>query len=172
MKVDCLTIISVMPRGRFIGSFSTKRANFDRTDIEIVSLDPNMPLPRMRLMLHCDAAHVGHVIWQISILPNVWISQPGVPPYDASDLGVLGQPHAPIAIPLALAAGGGHSLYQANWAHHVQLTISPNWPNTWFKYQPPPRQQHGQQIIPPPMYFPRLRCIQQIQTATRAEDIL
>ena len=155
-----------MVRGVFIGSFSTKRAGNDRVDIEIIiSIDPNAPLPNpMRLLLHCDATRVGHIIWQ-SFVHGAWVSLLQPPPYAAIDMGVLGQAPAPVPIPLTQPAGGGHSLYTANWAHHIHLEFAPNHPQLVFKYQPPPRGA----IIQPPIHFSRLRLLQQIQTGTRAE---
>jgi len=91
------------------------------------------------------------------------------PPYHVYDLRVLAQPHAPLPINLTLAPGGTHSLFHVNWAHNITLDIDPQRPFTFFKYQPPPHP--GQQFLPDPIFFRRLRFIQQIQTSTMAMRI-
>ena len=159
-----------MPRPMWIGSASTKTPAHERFDVEIINRNPNHNGPAERLLVRCDTTRVAHVIWQIS--PNggqQWISQMQPPPYIAYDRGVLGHPHHPQLVGLQVAIGGQHSMYRANWRHNMQFDIDPLQPDISFRYQPP--QKPGQNNPPPPIFFRRLRFIQQIQTATLADLI-
>jgi hypothetical protein len=152
-----------MPRPMWIGSASTKTPDHERV-FEIVNIDPNHHGPAERLLVRCDTTQVAHVIWQIS--PNggqQWISQLQPPPYFAYDRGVLGHPHHPQPVGLQLSFGAQQFMYRANWRHNMQFDIDPLQPDIFFKYQ-----KNNQQ---PPIFFRRLRLIQQIQTATLADLI-
>lgn len=149
--------IVAMPCPKWIGSFSTKMIALEQGDIEIVSVDPNNPMPWAQILLHCDAIHVGHVIFQIHPNATPWVSQPGVPPFSTCDLGMIGHPQTPVQILHSIALAG-HSFYPANWTHNMHFEITPQQPHLCFRYQPPPK--NGQ--VFPPIYFCHLWSIQQI----------
>lgn len=157
---------AAMPRPKWIGSFSTKTIALERDDIEVVSVDLNNLIPQARILLHCDAVRAGHVVFQIRLNAMQWVSQPGVPPFNTFDLGVMGHPQAPVQLFHAIAPAG-HSFYPVNWTHNICFEITPQQPHLRFRYQPPPK--NGQ--VFPPIFFRRLRFIQQIQTALLAEHI-
>lgn len=154
-----------MPRGSFIGSFLS-RPGTSREDIIIVANPNALPIIiPMRMLLQCDVVRVGQVIFQ-TLINGHWVSSPNPPPYAVVDTGAYGQPVQNLVIPIIQAVVGGHLLYQINWDHriHIHITV----PNLCFLYQPLARQN----IVPPPIRFRLFRMYQQIQTATRAEQIL
>lgn len=150
-------------RAQFIGSFSTKHPERVRSDIQIVADPEELGNLKMRLHLQCDNAMIGHVAWQVfDEEEQEWIFQAGPPPYNGYDLGAMGQPQAPVLLPTTNAAD--HIFHNANWLH--QLVFSMVGDHTYFKYQ---SADHPDR---PPLYFKKLRFQQQIQSSTRAEDIL
>ena len=96
-----------------------------------------------------------------------WVSQVGVPPYIAEDLGTLVHPNAPIPLHQGLPPHGGYSFYSANWLHNLKFTINPQFPWVKFRYQSPTRNG----VIPAPVDFNCLTLIQQIQTSSLAVDV-
>ena len=157
-----------MPRPKWIGSASTKRATQERFDVEIVNTNPNYHGAEERMMIYCEASRVAHVIWQVNPVggggPNMWISQLIPPPYFAYDRGIMGQPQPPQLVNLQLAVGGQHSFYNANWLHHMYFDMDPQQPEWVFRYQSP---KTGEITL-----FRRLHFMQQIQTATLADSIV
>lgn len=152
----------------FIGSFSTKREEKIRGDIEIVNptADPGQ-FVAMRLLLHCDVSQLGEVIWQsYSEELNEWVDQVGAPPYDAYDLGIMDEIQDPVIIPIIEL--DDHSFYPASWLHDFRFEMSPDYPELFFQYKPKPR---AGQPLQPPIHFRHLRFTQQIQTSTKAECI-
>jgi hypothetical protein len=157
-----------MPPEPFIGSFTTKTMLQTRNDIDIVSINPQIPFPASRLSLRCQALLVGQVIWEVWNQPqNDYLPMLGIPPYQLITEGSMFLPPVPAhPIPIILAPGGQFNLLPANWHNNCYIEIIPAYLR--FRYTPRATNQNPN---PAPILFRRLRFLPQIQSSIRAEGL-
>jgi hypothetical protein len=133
----------------FIGSMTTKCPGRTRVDIQIVSMNPEIPAIVSCLALQCHTPTLGHVIWE-GWFPhlNAYVPIDGVPPYQMVTMGsTFGLPHPPVQLPLLWNPNpdpGPYPFLTAHWDHNCYLEIGP--PHLAFRYTPRATLQHPNPI--------------------------
>jgi len=149
-------IVLVRAMQRFIGSLSTKTIHRHRDDIEIISINPNLPIPRSRILLQCHAFESVRAIFQVEDPVLGWQADFNLPPYAVFDLG---QDQHPIPVLQLPVVAMGMVAYTLDWHNNWRIEITA--PRLRFLYR-------GEQN---PIIFLHLRLIQQIQTSLLAEQV-
>lgn len=109
----------------FIGSFATKTIDSSRSDIEIISANPNVPVQQARLLLHCSAVGVGRIIYQtMHPVMGEWVSQMGPPPFLLFSSGTDFNPHPAQLVPLQVVDAANYSFFVAPQNTRMHLEIA------------------------------------------------
>ena len=160
LHVIVVILFKAMPPAQFISSLSTKTINLDRRhDIQIISIDPNQPIPHSRIVLGCEAVGVGMVTFQIQDAGAVWHGLHHMPPYVVFNLGPAHHPD--LLIPtLPVVAIEGDFAHLIDWVNNWRLVITA--PHLRFAYHNLPHN---------PILFSELHLVQQTQASLLAEQV-